>query len=520
MTNKGLFKMLRGRLVPPADSINEAGGTAYALNAEQALAQYAATGCLNSTFYASAEVQLERVFELCADVTPEFIARVALYARREGRMKDLPALLVAILSVRSPGLMAEVFDRVIDSPKILRNFVQIMRSGVVGRKSLGTLPKRLICQWLERRSDEAVFFASIGKSPSVADIIRMVHPAPATRSREALLGYVIGRPHDATALPPIVSRYEAYKAGSRSETPNVPFQMLTALELKTCDWITIARNASWQATRMNLNSFARHGVFEDPEMVELIAQRLADPDQMARAHVLPYQLLVAHAMTGHDVPELIRQSLEEALERATANIPTIPGRTVLCLDVSGSMQSPITGHRRGSTTAVRCVDVASLFVSSILRKNPLAEVIPFTEGIVRVRINPRDTVVTNARLLASLPPGGTNCSAPLAELNRRRALVDTVIFVSDYESWFDSIPGTRRHGTATMQQWELIRRRCPKARLVCIDLQPYGTVQAQERQDVLNVGGFSDAVFDLVSAFVANAAGPQHWVDEINAVRI
>lgn len=520
MASKSLFQSIRGRFVRPADTTNEAGGAAYTLSAEQELAQYAATGCMNSTFYASAESQLDRVLVLCGAVEPEFIARVALYTRSESRMKDLPALLVAVLSVRSPGLMAEVFDRVIDSPRMLRNFVQIMRSGVVGRKSLGTLPKRLICQWLDRRSDEALFFASVGNSPSLADIVKMVHPVPSSKSREAVFGYLIGREHDVAALPEVVSQFEAFKAGAAKEVPDVPFQMLTALELKSQDWITIARHASWQTTRMNLNTFARHGVFEDAEMVELIAQRLADPNEVRRSRVLPYQLLVAQAMTSSEVPEAIRQALEAALEVATVNIPEIPGRTVLCLDVSGSMQSPITGYRKGSTSAVMCVHVASLFVASILRRNPLAEVIPFTEQVVPVRINPRDTVMTNARLLASLPSAGTNCSAPLAELNRREAKVDTVIFVSDYESWIDTTSGWRRHGTAMMQQWELIRQRCPNARLVCIDLQPYGTVQALDRADILNVGGFSDGVFDVVSRFVSTPADPQHWVDLINGVRI
>ena len=72
-----------------------------------------------------------------------------------------------MLSVRSPGLMAEVFDRVIDSPKMLRNFVQIMRSGVVGRKSLGTLPKRLVRRWLEARTDDAAV-CRLGRQRSVA----------------------------------------------------------------------------------------------------------------------------------------------------------------------------------------------------------------------------------------------------------------------------------------------------------------------------------------------------------------
>ncbi len=141
MANKTLFSSQSGPFAPPADAVNEAGGLAYQLSPKAALAQYAATGCLSTTFYASAAEQLQTVLSLCThpEVTPEFIARVALYARSKGHMKDLPALLCAALSVSSPGLMAEVFDRVIDDGRMLRNFVQIMRSGVVGRKSLGTL---------------------------------------------------------------------------------------------------------------------------------------------------------------------------------------------------------------------------------------------------------------------------------------------------------------------------------------------------------------------------------------------
>jgi 60 kDa SS-A/Ro ribonucleoprotein len=43
--------------------------------------------------------------------------------------------------------------------------------------------------------------------------------------------------------------------------------------------------------------------------------------------------------------------------------------------------------------------------------------------------------------------------------------------------------------------------------LVCIDLQPYTTTQAPERSDVLNIGGFSDAVFSVAAAFLADEAG-------------
>ena len=147
MANPTLFRSLIGALIPRATARNDAGGPAYLRSSEQALAQLAATGCLNATFYASAEGQLDRVLDLCGRVAPEFVARTALYSRQRGFMKDMPALLLGALSRRDPVLMDRVFDRVVDSPRMLRTFVQIVRSGATGRKSLGSAPKRCVRRW-------------------------------------------------------------------------------------------------------------------------------------------------------------------------------------------------------------------------------------------------------------------------------------------------------------------------------------------------------------------------------------
>ena len=53
-----------------------------------------------------------------------------------------------------------------------------------------------------------------------------------------------------------------------------------------------------------------------------------------------------------------------------------------------------------------------------------------------------------------------------------------------------------------------------------IDLQPYATTQALEREDILNVGGFSDAVFDVISEFAAGRLSSSHWVGQIESVAL
>ncbi len=517
MADKSLFTSLRGTLSPKANARNNETSPAYKFGAEHMLAQYAATGCLSNTFYASAQDQLETILKLCKTIDPVFIAQTAVYCREKGAMKDMPALLCAILSVKDPALLEKIFDRVIDNGRMLRNFVQIMRSGVVGRKSLGSLPKRLIRRWLDAR-DDTVFRASVGNAPSMADIVKMVHPKPASKSREALYAYMLKRETESDALPDLVRQYEAFKRDATVVVPKVPFQMLTSLDMSTRTWTQIAENAGWHMTRMNLNSFARHGVFQNRKITRRIAARLRDADEIRKARAFPYQLMAAYTMTGRDIPHEVREALQDAMEIATENVPRIDGKVYVFPDVSGSMTwAAATGRRKGATSAVRCIDVAALVAAAVMRRNPTAEVIPFEFGVCNVQLKPRDSIMTNASKLSAIGGGGTNCSAPLAMLNRRKAKGDLVIYVSDNESWVDAARG---RGTATMREWQEFKRRNQDARMVCIDIQPYQTTQACERPDVMNIGGFSDSVFDVIGQFAAGRLNSDHWVAVIEAVEV
>jgi 60 kDa SS-A/Ro ribonucleoprotein len=204
----------------------------------------------------------------------------------------------------------------------------------------------------------------------------------------------------------------------------------------------------------------------------------------------------------------------DAMELAISNTPSVSGQVYVCPDVSESMRSAITGHRKGATTAIRCVDAAALMTAAIVRQNRSAEVLPFEDAVVRLDLSWRDSVMTNAERLASIGGGGTCVSAPLAQLNARKAKGELVVVVSDNESWIDADVA---RGTATMRECNAFRSRNPNARLVLIDLQPHATTQATGREDVLNVGGFSDHVFELVSQFAAGRLHGDHWVREIES---
>jgi 60 kDa SS-A/Ro ribonucleoprotein len=528
MSNRQLFS------AKPTTSFNEAGGPAYVLSAPATLARYAVTGTFHRTYYADAEPQLETVAALAQVCHPEFVAKVALYAREQGTMKDMPAFLVAHLATRDVALMSRVFPRIINDGRMLRNFVQIVRSGVTGRKSFGSAPKRAVREWFSDRSPDAIFRQSLGQSPSMSDVIKMVRPPPrndkgeADAVREALYGYLIGKNIERDKLPPLANAYEAWRHGE-GPMPDVPFEMLTAWPLTKEHWKTLAARMTTTQLRMNLNTLLRHGVFDDDAMVTSVATRLEDRDALRRARTMPYQLLAAYRHVDARMPKIIVNAISQAMEHAVSNVPAFDGRVVLCPDVSGSMQSALTGHRGTATTTVRCVDVAALVTAAVLRRNPGATVVPFSDDVVLPDrpLNPLDSVLTNAERLASLPSGGTACSAPLRWLNARGETPDVVVMVSDNQSWSDyrltpDRSGTTR-GTVMAEEWQRLRSRNPKAKLVLIDLQPYRTTQMpgnDGNDDVLHVGGFSDAVFDVLATFTRGELTSEPWLRVIEAISL
>ncbi len=271
----------------------------------------------------------------------------------------------------------------------------------------------------------------------------------------------------------------------------------------------------WQALRMNLNTLARNGAFAVDGVTEAVAARLSDTEALRKARVLPYQLMVAMDSAAEGVPLKVQAALEDALEASVSNVPKVSGNVVVCPDVSGSMASPATGYRKGATSKVSCNDVAALVAAAMLRTNRQARVLPFEQRVVEVKLDPYARLAVNTAKLAAVGGGGTSVSAPLARLNAERAAVDLVVIVSDNQSWVDA---TWLKPTATMREWNAIKRRNPRAKLVCVDIQPHGTTQASGRPEILNVGGFSDAVFDTIARFASGDA--RDWVSIVNETEV
>lgn len=494
-------------------TFNEAGGLAYKFSDQHALAQMAMTTFFDDGFYLSGNEQFCTFKDLLNKVDPLFAGKLAVYAHENGKMKDVPVVILAhLMKKETRSIFDSIFPRVITNGKQLCNFAQVVRSGAITpNRSFGTHTKNLINGWINARNINALHKDSIGCSPSLADVIKMTHPRPKDACRENFYAYILGKPIKSYSdLPDFIKSYEDFKAGKTSEVPNVDHRFLTALQLNKAQWKAIGLNLPWHALRMNLNTLERHGCFDDDAYTRKIASRLVDNFNSEKVKAFPYQIMAAYKASDN-LPAPIENALQDVLEKSTANIETFNTNVLIMPDVSGSMSSNMSLKSK-----VRCIDVAALIASTILRRNADSEVIPFENSVVNIKLNAKDSIMTNADKLSKIGGGGTSVSAPIRYANDKKYTHELLVIVSDNESWMDS----SYYKTETKQEWEKYLKRVPKAKMVCIDLQANTTTQILDSKNVMNIGGFSDDIFNVINDFVNGKNGEVNFVEEINKISL
>ena len=171
------------------------------------------------------------------------------------------------------------------------------------------------------------------------------------------------------------------------------------------------------------------------------------------------------------------------------------------------------------------------WTAAILRRIPDSIVVPFDTQAFDVKVDPSDSILSLADRLAKYGVGGTDGSMPIQKANAAYAMrtFAGVLLVSDNESWvyqgrpyFYGVGGS----TGVVTKWQQFVQNQVRfqsgdivgPKLICIDLQPNATTPAPERSDILNVGGFSDAVFEVISTFLVSDTG--RFVAEIEAVML
>ena len=165
MANTTLFRSLIGALIPAATRTQRGGRPGLRAAAR------AGAGAVRRDRLPEHDVlrhrrgaARSRARPLRRASTPEFVAKTAVYCRERGHMKDMPALLLAVLSRRDPRadgrrlrsrdrLAADAADVRADRP-LGRDRPQVARLGA----------EACVRRWLDQRTDAALFAASVGNA--------------------------------------------------------------------------------------------------------------------------------------------------------------------------------------------------------------------------------------------------------------------------------------------------------------------------------------------------------------------
>jgi hypothetical protein len=277
-----------------------------------------------------------------------------------------------------------------------------------------------------------------------ADVIELVHPTPRDARQSALFRYALDRRHDRpygapSELPVLASREQllALSVGERravlSGSLGKPGDILASAgmtwealagwlqgPMDAVAWEAVIPAMGYMALLRNLRNFDEAGVSD--LVAEQVARRLADSDEVARSRQLPLRFLSAFRAA----PSLRwAWALEQALQTSLANVPALPGRTLVLVDRSGSMFTPLS--RRAQVTRA---DAAAVFGVALALRAQAADLVQFGTHSRAVRLRKGTSVLAAADGFGNL--GGTNTAWAVM---RHYAGHDRVVLITDEQAW-------------------------------------------------------------------------------------
>lgn len=246
---------------------------------------------------------------------------------------------------------------------------------------------------------------------------------------------------------------------------------------------------NYMAILRNLRNIIEAGV--DEKHIVKVLRAIADPDAVRKSKQLPFRFLSAYKEIGYlaITDTAVLDALEAAIDASLANLQPIPGKTVIAIDVSGSMSSAISGK-----SSIRCCEIAMLIGLIANRLCESAVVYTFNDSIQKLSV-PKRAGILYAAVNESRCGSGTNMDLPFTQMMKDKIKCDRVIIISD--NMCNS--GGSYYCRQTVQTLaDRYRRDSGNDIWVhAIDLMGYGTQQfAGPKTNI--VAGWSEKVFDFI----------------------
>ena len=516
---------LRGPIkVTKNETVNHEGASALAYGEKSELF-LAATGSLHGKdqFYRKGDVRDTRVSDLAKIVAvkdPAWMARFVAWLRGPANIRT-SAITIAVdaayawLQNGIPGgraLVASVLQRADEPGEALAYAMSTYGRAIPKpvKRGIADAAGRLYNEfnWLKHDSEKDGF--------RFADVLELCHVEPQNLWQSTLFKHILERRHNrdidysaiTDALPMIYNNRElrrhmqagtAFSQGFLNPTTLRVAGMTWEDVLSGCPgvpkhdlWNALIPTMGYMATLRNLRSFEEAGIATHrggkhfpgilPERIKAVCDKLSSPAEVAKSKQLPMRFLAAYRNVRSDI---FKQAINEGLEQSLANVPSLPGRTLILVDMSGSMQP---GYLRQKDSEISLADQAKIFGCALALRAESSTLVAFgTESEeVAVPLGTGLLRLTESRSFRNM--GGTNTRQAL---RRHFNGHDRVLVITDEQDFtgavFADIPAH-----VLKYSW---------------NLAGYGTSHAGTAKNHVALGGLSDQMFTLLPILEARQRG-------------
>ena len=346
-----------------------------------------------------------RIAELVPKVTAEKVSALAIEAREQMKLRHAPLLLVREMARhkthRAP--VSETLARVIQRADELGEFVAVYWKD--GRVPLSGQVKKGLAAAFPKFDEYQLAKYDRGGPIRLRDVLFLCH----------------AKPHDAAQA----GVWKKLISGTLA-TPDTWEVALSSGADKQEAWERLLRDKKLGALALlrNLRNMREAGVDES-----LVLSAL---DSMSTVRVLPFRFLTAARYAPH-----WEETLEQAMLKSVAASQKLTGKTIVLVDVSGSMTAPLS-HR----SEMQRTDAANGLAVLLREIGEKVAVFSFSDSLVEVPARRgfalRDAIDSSQRHNA------TYLGKAVEELNRKETY-DRLIVITD-EQAHDTVPAPNGKG--------------------------------------------------------------------------
>ena len=457
---------------------NHENGLAFLMDAKTELMTRVLTALMSEDkFYTSdkdADSELRDTVNEVLKTDPEFVLKLAAYARNVMNLRSVPVFLL--------NEFANSGCNVVGSRKYVPICVQrvdeiteLLAANLQTRKK----PAQFIKNGLKPcfNNFDRYQYGKYNRDGAVKlkDAIFLCHPKADSEERQAIFNDIIG----GTLKPPETWEVAISTKGASKET-----------------WTEILPKMGFMAVLRNLNNFLKH----DVDLIPVI-KLLTDEKAVRKSKQFPFRFFSAYRAIqqennyGKNVTPLL-DALNKAMELSINNVQKIPGRTLVLIDVSGSMSSGSISKKSNITPS----DISCLFGAIATKVCENTDLFPFGEQTTQVMYSSTNGILDIIEKIKRVNVGhATYAFLPLEFARQKKNKYDRVFLFSDMQCYTDNGWYTPHSFAETFIKYQ---REINPAFLYSVDLTGHGTAQVpQDAKNVSLLAGWSERIFDFVTAF-------------------